>query len=255
MTTPVHGPRSRRRRSPVRGAAPSSPPPRLPVRCAPPPTPPVAQHHGRSRESHRPAVAIRTQAGRAEVASDVGDHVASQAIHQPVRHPALGDAAEIQSAPRLQPHPTAPHRQHVDHRRRRASHRVCRSCRPLRERARVADGEHRRQHRDVDQSRAEVVRAQRLAKHLLGLGADLHPSAGGIVDERELALRRKARQTRAHLTDPLLPVCKLRPRDVHAEQAARSPQSLEVKRLDDGVRTHRWTSPAAHRPGARRVQT
>src|SRR6266702_3489131 len=76
-----------------------------------------------------------------------------------------------------------------------------------------------------------------------------------LADGEQWVREMGARQTRAHLTDPLLPVCKLRPRDVHAEQAARSPQSLEVKRLDDGVRTHRWTSPAAHRPGARRVQT
>src|SRR5207253_6947314 len=55
----------------------------------------VAQHESRARNADRPSLTARPWSDCHQITAEVGDRVWSQKFAQPIRHPTLRDAAEV----------------------------------------------------------------------------------------------------------------------------------------------------------------
>ena len=62
----------------------------------------VTQEQGPVSDADRPAFATRAWPDRTEVAADVGDSVWAERLAESIRHPALGDAPEVDPRATLQ---------------------------------------------------------------------------------------------------------------------------------------------------------
>src|SRR5205807_2565007 len=78
----------------------------------------VPKHHSGSAEAHGPPVAGRAFAARAQIATEVREHVAPKLQSQAIGHPALGETPEVQAAAWSKPCTSVTHSEHLGQNRR-----------------------------------------------------------------------------------------------------------------------------------------